>query len=68
MADLLNSIIIIKSVGLKTVIAIIIISMVKCIGSMYFRSDKAKIIFVIIHGLSVAIFESILLIMLGTMK
>lgn len=68
MADLLNSIIIIKSIGLKTVITIIIITMVKCIGSMYFRNDKSKTIFVIIHGLSVAIFESILLIMLGTMK
>jgi hypothetical protein len=68
LADLLNSIIIIESIGLKTVITIIIITMVKCIGSMYFRSDKSKTIFVIIHGLSVAIFESILLIMLGTMK
>ncbi len=35
---------------------------------MYYRSDKVKTIFVIIHGLSVAIIESIMLIILGAIK
>jgi hypothetical protein len=50
------------------VITLIIITIAKCLGSMYYRSDKVKTIFVIIHGLSVAIIESIMLIILGAIK
>ncbi len=68
MADLVNSIIIIKFIGFKFVITLVIVTILKCIGSMYYRSKKAKKTFVIIHGLSVGIIESIMLIILGIVK
>ena len=63
--DLLNSIIIIQCIGSKTIMTLILITIAKCIGSSYFRYEKKKLLFIVMHEFMVGIIESIILILLG---
>jgi low temperature requirement protein LtrA len=65
-SDILNSIIIVQNLGSKGIIALIVVTVIKCVGSIYFRYEITKSKLTILHNSIVAIFESIVLILLGT--
>jgi hypothetical protein len=65
-SDILNSIIIVQNLGSKGIIALIVVTVIKCVGSIYFRYEITKSKLTILHNSIVAIFELIVLILLGT--